>query len=176
MSKDLILKKIGAIGKGAKKLTADIQACAVDCAVHAVQHGDVTLADQLVEALGKGMRRASLRAWFERHAPMYLPKGKDKFAFDSDRAKTMRKIAEPDLRESLMALPWEEAKPEEPVVSVFDVSEAVDKFIKRLEKQVAEANVTIKNRKLLEEIAHAASVYHAEQVLSPKVEASDKAE
>jgi len=165
MSKELILKKIGTIGKNAKKLTADIQDTAADCALHAVKHGDVTLADQLVDALGKGLRRASLRAWFEKNTPMYLPKGKDKFGFDADRAKTMREIPEADLRETLMALPWEEAKPEEPVVSVFDVSEAVDKFIKRLEKQVAEANVTIKNRKLLEEIAHAASVYHAEQVL-----------
>lgn len=165
MSKDSILKKIGTIGRNAKKLTGDIQDCAVDCAIHAVQHGDVTLADSLVEALGKGLRRASLRAWFERNTPMYLPKGKDKFAYDADRAKNMKAIPEADLRESLAALPWEEAKPEEPVVSVFDVSEAVDKFIKRLEKQVAEANVTIKNRKLLEEIAHAASVYHAEQVL-----------
>ena len=165
MSKDLILKKIGAIGKHAKKLTADIQDAATDCAIHAVKHGDVTLADQLVDALGKGMRRASLRAWFEKNTPMILPKGKDKFAFDAERAKTLRAIPEADLRESLMALPWEEAKAEEPVVSVFDVSEAVDKFIKRLEKQVSEANVTIKNRKLLEEIAHAASVYHAEQVL-----------
>jgi hypothetical protein len=160
-----ILKKIGAIGKHAKKLTSDIQDAATDCAIHAVQHGDVTLADQLVDALGKGLRKASLRAWFERNAPMYLPKGKDKFAYDAERAKAMKAIPEAELRESLMALPWEEAKPEEPVVSVFDVSEAVDKFIKRLEKQVAEANVTIKNRKLLEEIAHAASVYHAEQVL-----------
>jgi hypothetical protein len=173
MSKDAILKKIGAIGRKAKTLTSDIQECAVDCALHAVQHGDVTLADQLVEALGKGLRRASLRAWFERNTPMYLPKGKDKFAYDAERAKIMRKTAEAELRESLMALPWEEAKPEEPVVSVFDVSEAVDKFLKRLEKQVAEANVTIKNRKLLEELAHVTSVYHAEQVLGKVAESEE---
>ena len=170
MSRESILKQIGSIGKASKKLTLDLQTCATDCAIHAVQHGDVTLADQLVDALGKGLRRASLRAWFERHTPMYLPKGKDKFGFDSERAKDMRAIPEAEVREALMALPWEEAKPEEPIVSVFDVSEAVDKFIKRLEKQVAEANVTIKNRKLLEEIAHAASVYHAERVLSATAE------
>lgn len=175
MSKDAILKKIGAIGRKAKTLTSDIQDCAVDCALHAIQHGDVTLADQLVDALGKGLRRASLRAWFERNGPMYLPKGKDKFAFDAERAKAMRKTPEAEQREALMALPWEEAKPEEPVVSVFDVSEAVGKFIKRLEKQVSEANVTIKNRKLLEEIAHAASVYHAEQVLSKAAAPADDA-
>jgi hypothetical protein len=161
-----ILKRIGTIGKAAKKLTADIQETAVDCAIHAVQHGDITLADQLVDALGKGMRRASLRAWFERNAPMYLPKGKDKFAYDAERAGKLKAIPEPELRESLMALAWEEAKAEEPVVSVFDVSEAFDKFIKRIEKQVGEANITVKNRKLMEELAHTAAVYHAEMVLS----------
>ena len=161
-----ILKRIGNIGKAAKKLTADIQETAVDCALHAVQHGDVTLADQLVDALGKGLRRASLRAWFERNACMYLPKGKDKFAYDGERAKTMRAIPEAELRESLMAMPWEEAKAEEPIVSVFDVSEAFDKFLKRIEKQVSEADITVRNRKLMEELAHTAAVYHAELVLS----------
>jgi hypothetical protein len=169
MSKDLILKKIGTIGKAAKKLTSLVQDAAVDCALHAVQHGDVTLADQLVEALGKGMRRASLRAWFERHTPMYLPKGKDKFAFDSDRAKTMRKTAPEELRESLLALPWEEAKPEDQVVSIYDVSDAVDKFLKRVNSMVNDANITVKNRGLLEQLISVNSRYHAEQVLKERI-------
>lgn len=165
MDKATILKNIGAIGRASKKLTDQVQETAVACTIHAVRHGDVTLADQLVDALGKGLRRASLRAWFERQGPFKIQKGKDTFSFVSDKAKDLRDMSDDELTEVLNTLKWEEAKAEEPIVSVFDVSEAVDKFIKRLEKQVSEANVTIKNRKLLEEIAHAASVYHAEQVL-----------
>lgn len=166
MDKATILKNIGAIGKASKALTGKVQETAVACAIHAVRHGDVTLADQLVEALGKGMRRASLRAWFERHAPMYLPKGKDKFAFDGERAKAMKALTDDELTETLMALPWEEAKPEEPVVSVYDVEEAFDKFMGRINKMLNDANITIKNRELLEQLGQTAAVYHAEKVLS----------
>jgi hypothetical protein len=154
MDKALILKSIGSIGKAAKKLTTQVQETAVACAQHAIAHGDVTLADQLVEALGKGMRRASLRAWFERNTPMYIPQGKQTFAFDKERAKEMRKVSEADMTESLMALPWEEAKPEAPVTSVLNV------------EQVKEADITVKNAELLRVLHDAAARYHAERVLS----------
>lgn len=166
MDKALILKSIGTIGKAAKKLTTQVQETAVACAQHAIAHGDVTLADQLVEALGKGMRRASLRAWFERNTPMYIPQGKQVFAFDKERAKEMRKVSEADMAESLMSLPWEEAKPEAPVVSVLNIEEAFDKFMNRLAKQVKEADITVKNAELLTVLNRAAAKWHAEQVLS----------
>lgn len=175
MDKTQILKNIGTIAKAAKSLTGKIQETAVACVIHAVRHGDVTLADQLVEALGKGMRRASLRAWFERNGPIVLPRGKDKFAFDGERAKAMRKESDEELTERLMALPWEEAKPEEPVVSVFDVEEAFDKFLKRLEKQVKEVDLTVKNRELLELVGQQVARYHAEKVLAG-VEPTEKTE
>jgi hypothetical protein len=76
MEKAQVLKNIGSIGRASAKLTKDIQATAVGCVEHAVKHGDVTLADQLVDALGKGLRKASLRAWFEKNAPMFIAKGK----------------------------------------------------------------------------------------------------
>lgn len=171
MSKELILKKIGAIGRAAAKLTKDVQGCAVECAWHAIQHGDVTLADQLVDAIGKQGRKASLRAWFERNTPMYIPKGKDKFAFDSERAKAFKAEGQQAYTERVAALPWEEAKPEAPVVSVFDVSEAVDKFMKRVQGMVNDANVTIRNKALLEELGQTVARYHMEQALSDKTEA-----
>jgi hypothetical protein len=171
-----ILKRIGSIGKRANALRLEVQEVATDCALHAVQHGDVTLADQLVEALGKGMRRASLRAWFEKNTPMYLPKGKDKFAFDSDRAKEMREVGLDVVREQLAALPWEEAKPEEAVVSVFDVEQAFDKFMKRIDATIKDVNVTVRNRALLEQLAQTASIYHAEKVLNQRIAMPDTAE
>lgn len=160
-----LMQAIGRIGKAAAKLTKDVQTVAVECALHAVDHGNVTPANELVDNLGKGMRRASLRAWFEKHTPMYLPKGKDKFALDSERAKTMRAEDRAALRERLTALPWEDAKPEEKVVSVFDVADAVDKFMKRVEGMVKDANVSVRNRELLDILNQQVSIYHAEQVL-----------
>jgi hypothetical protein len=170
MDKTIILKRIGAIGKASAKLTQDIQSVAVACALHAVAHGDVTLADQLVDAVGKSLRRASLRAWFEKQAPMYLPKGKDKFAFDALRAEDMRKLSTEELEAKFGALAWEDAKPEAPVISVFDVSDAVDKFMKRMESMVKDANVTVRNKELLEILGQQVSIYHAEKVLSQRIE------
>jgi hypothetical protein len=174
-----LMQAIGRIGKAAAKLTKDVQTVAVECALHAAVHGNVTPANELVNNLGKGMRRASLRAWFERHTPMYLPKGKDQFSLDSQRAKDLRAGDLEAYREELMAMPWEDAKPEEKVVSIFDVADAVDKFMKRVEGMVKDANVSVRNRELLEILNQQVSIYHAQQVLrSTKVieAADDKAE
>lgn len=160
-----LMAAISRIGKAAAKLTKDVQTVAVECALHAVDHGNVTPANELVESLGKGMRRASLRAWFETNTPMFIPKGKDKFGFDGQRAKDMRAEDRAALRERLMALPWEDAKPEEKVVSVFDVSDAFDKFIKRVESMVKDANVSVRNKELLDLLNQQASIYHAERVM-----------
>jgi hypothetical protein len=129
----------------------------------------VTLADQLVEALGKGMRRASLRAWFETNTPMFIAKGKDKFSFDSERAKTMRLLDVAELESNLMSLAWEEAKPEEKVVSVFDVSEAFDKFMKRIDSMTKDSEMTVRNRQLIDFLSSASADYHAQIALQARV-------
>lgn len=165
MDKALILKNIGAIGKAATKLTKQVQETATQCAIHAVRHGDVTLADQLVDALGKGMRRASLRAWFEKHTCVYIPKGKQTFALDKERAKALRGETDEALTEKFMSLPWEEAKPEAPVVSVLDVSAAADKFLERIQKQANEAGMEVRNRALLDILVAATAKFHAEETL-----------
>jgi hypothetical protein len=156
MEKAQVLKNIGSIGRASAKLTKDIQATAVGCVEHAVNHGDVTLADQLVDALGKGLRKASLRAWFEKNAPMFIAKGKDKFSFDPTR----KGVWDAEREASLLALPWEEAKPEEKVVSIFDVSESFDKFMKRVESMSKDAEVTLRNREMIDFLVHASATYH----------------
>ena len=156
MEKAQVLKNIGSIGRASAKLTKDIQATAVGCVEHAVKHGDVTLADQLVDAIGKGLRKASLRAWFEKNAPMFIAKGKDKFSFDPTRKGTWDQERE----DTLLALPWEEAKPEEKIVSIFDVSESFDKFMKRVESMSKDAQVTLRNREMIDFLVHASATYH----------------
>lgn len=156
MEKAQVLKNIGLIGRKSASLTKDIQITAVGCVEHAVKHGDVTLADQLVDALGKGLRKASLRAWFEKNAPMFIAKGKDKFSFDPTRKGEWNQ----DREDTLLALPWEEAKPEEKIVSIFDVSESFDKFMKRVESMSKDATVTLRNREMIDFLVHASATYH----------------
>lgn len=165
MDKAQILKNIGAIGRKAASLTKDIQTTAVGCVEHAIKHGDVTLADQLVDALGKGMRRASLRAWFETNGPMFIAKGKTTFSFDKERRGQWDALRESEL----LAKPWEEAKPEPEVVSVFDVSEAFDKFMKRLESVTKDGEVQVRNRELMDMLIQASSDYHSAQALKARI-------
>lgn len=166
MDKNQIVKAIGAIGRASQKLTKDIQLTAVGCIEHAVKHGDITLCDQLVDAIGKAMRKASLRAWFEKNGPMYLPKGKDKFAFDAERRGEWSQERE----DTLLSTLWEDAKPEEPIVSEFDVSVAFDRFMKRIEATVKDANITVRNRALMELLGQQAAIYHAEQVMNSRID------
>lgn len=166
MDKAQIIKAIASIGKTANKLRIDVQAAAVGCVEHAHKHGDVTLADKLVEALGKGMRRASLRAWFETNGPMFIPKGKDTFAFDSSRKVEWNS----DIADSLASIPWEEAKPEPKVESIFDVSDAFDRFMKRVESMAKDEAVSIRNRELLETLRNAGITYHNKQAMMQRID------
>jgi len=165
MEKANILKAIGAIGKASAKLTRDVQACAVECVIHAVLHGDVTLADQLVDALGKQGRKASLRAWFEINGCMFIARGAKTFSYD--KMHKLGKADTPELRESLMAKPWEDAVPEAPIVSVLDVAAKVDKFIESLTKQANEAaaETQVRNREVLDVITKAVAAFHNAEIL-----------
>jgi len=169
MEKTQILKTIGAIGRTAAKLTKDVQACAVECVVHAVLHGDVTLADQLVDALGKQGRKASLRAWFERNGCMFIAKGAKTFSYD--KYHKLGKTDTPELREVLMAQPWEDAVPEAAPVSVLEIGAKFDKFLDSLTKQANEATqagTPVHGKALLDYMVKAAAEFHAREILSEK--------
>lgn len=140
---------IGKIGKAAMKFAAQVQVAAVECLIHAVRHGDVSLANSLIEAVGKGTRKATLYAWFEVNGPFYLPKGKTALAFDRERADKLAAEGEDALRARLIAVQWTEAKPEAKPVSVFDVSVEFDKFLNRMNKLAKEPEVQIKHKELL---------------------------
>jgi hypothetical protein len=167
MEKTQIQAAIGKIGEAAAKLAKDVQSVAIEVTMHALTHGDVTLADNLVDALGKGLRRASLRAWFEVNGPFYLPRGKTSFALDKERAKKLRAIPEAELRETLAKNLWEEAKPEEAVVTVLDCTAKVDAFIKRMTAEIkAMSGGTVKDKDLVDTIAQAAAQWHRDHVVS----------
>ena len=87
---------------------------------------------------------------------MFIAKGKDKFSFDPTR----KGVWDEEREASLLALPWEEAKPEEKVVSIFDVSESFDKFMKRVESMSKDAQVTLRNREMIDFLVHASATYH----------------
>lgn len=121
---------ISGIDKRSKTLRENIQQTAVSILVHVHKNGNTEhgalLANNLVEALGEGMRRNSLQMWFVKHAGFVynsetkeLVKGKKK-GKDIDAA-------------AAKADPWEKAvKAEEP--KPFDLIEALGKVIASAEK------------------------------------------
>ena len=180
MEKTQILKAIGAIGKASAKLTKDVQSCAVECVIHAVKHGDVTLADQLVDAIGKQGRKSSLRAWFEINGCMFIAKGAKTFSYD--KLHKLGKVDSPELREKLMAKPWEDAQPEAPVASVLEISAKVDKFLDSMTKQATDATqagIPVHGKALLDFLVQQAREFHAKAILAEKydlIESDEKAD
>ena len=177
MEKTQILKAIGAIGRTTAKLTKDVQACAVECVIHAVLHGDVTLADNLVTALGKQGRKTSLRAWFEINGCMFIAKGAKTFSYDKHHK--LGKADTPELREVLMAELWEEAIPEPVPASVLEIAAKFDKFLDTLTKQATEATqagTPVHGKALLDHMVKAAAEFHARKILSEKYDIVEREE
>lgn len=160
---------ITAIGRSAAKLTKDIQSAATECLMHAVIHGDVTLADNLIDACGKATRRSSLRAWFELNGPFVVLAGKSTFNLDAKLAAKMRTLPEADLRAALAAKLWEDATPEPKIVSVLDVSTAFDKFLDKIQKTANTDGVEVRDRELMEFVIGQVKAWHAEHAMKAMV-------
>jgi hypothetical protein len=169
MEKTKLVALIGSIGRTAAKLTKDVQLAAVNVVLHAIAHGDVTLADSLVDALGKQGRKSSLRAWFEINGCMVVSSSTQKFILDKSRKATMAKLVQSELEAKLMELPWVEAIPEPKAITILEVGAMADKFLERLTKQVKEAEgsgVKVNGKALLDFLVTQTAKYHAAEILN----------
>lgn len=128
---------IATIAKAVSKITSDIQAVAVAIVFHALQHGDVTPAGQLVNALGKALRSKALTDWFLVNGPFEMID--NTFTLNRARAKELRAMDQEVLREALMATPWEGAKVAKAPVELVDLCAELDKFFAKIDKQAGGA-------------------------------------
>jgi len=67
-----INKQIASIKGRSAKLDADIHNTAVQCLMHAEQHGDFTLCGKLVGAMGNSARRQDMIVWFKTFGPVKI--------------------------------------------------------------------------------------------------------
>jgi len=153
---------IAAIGRAAAKLVKDIQQAAIEVTLHAIAHGDVTLADSLVDACGSGVRRDSLRAWLEINGP-FAVQASGKFGLDKKRAKTMKATAE--YRAVLESKLWNEAKREPAAVTVLDIGNKVDKFLEGLNKTANMDGVQVRDRELMDFLITQTKAWHGERAI-----------
>lgn len=124
---DVIAKMIASIGKRGKALDKDVHIAAVSCLVHADKHGDITLANKLIEALPASQRKNALRDWF-------LAFGK--FNYDTqNKVFTFNKLATTQT-ETAINTPFWEFKPEATYVP-FNAVTFLQQAIKRVENAAA---------------------------------------
>ena len=115
---------IDSIKTRGKSLEKDIHVAAVSCLVHADKHGDITLAEKLVQAVPSLARKNALRDWFIAHG---------KFNYDAkSKSFTYDKTSE-TLVEEATVTPFWEFKPEVEY-KPFDLDAAVQTVLKRAVK------------------------------------------
>lgn len=120
-----LIKKIGSIGRRAAALRSDIQLVLVSTIGHAQMHGDITLTNRLLDAVGSGVRKQAIVAYAEIYGP---------FEWDG-KEKTLKHKKRNDLPEfnedrfnTLMEIPWQDAVKEK-IKSVYDGLEAINRII-----------------------------------------------
>lgn len=155
----ILTKDIASIGRAGVKLTRMIQDAAVQAIGYSIEHGDITIGQRLVEACPKSVRRNSLVAYLEKFGA---------FQWDAKNKRLKHRKTEleftDDYEEYLMGTPWDEAKPEPEITSVYDAAAEFERFMKRMEKLRKDANVTLHNKALLDALSATEEEYHKKQV------------
>lgn len=117
-------KAIASIANRGKKLDADIHQAACSTLAHAINHGDVTLAQKLVAAMPKSARTKALMAWFVHFGP---------FAMGGDDGKSLVYLkGESDLNAALITPYW--ALTQEVNPAQFDLLASLSSLLARAEK------------------------------------------
>ena len=125
--KEAIIKAITSIMKRGKALDKDIHVAACSTLNHAELHGDITLANRLLEAMPNSARKNALRDWYTAFG---------KFSYDiTSKAMIYDKTKTTELNKAINTPYWE-FKPETAYVP-FDAIEAIQNLIKRAEKAIA---------------------------------------
>ena len=107
-----------------KKLDDQVWTVAVSCLFHADKHGDVTLMQELINAMGRSQRRNAVIAWASAYG---------KFQPDAKGKNVVYCRANPtDLEGAKNESPWD-FKPEQPF-KPFDIETELKKLVKKAAK------------------------------------------
>lgn len=132
LDKKQIVARIKSIGKISATLQDSIHEVACSIVGHALQHGDVTLADSLVQAMGKGTRHQAIVTWLETFGPFTFKKNEDgshSFALNRKKRAEFDGRAPNEVVESLLAGETWYDYTKESVKSIYDVEKMVANVI-----------------------------------------------
>lgn len=129
-----------------------VQELAIVAVGYSIEHNDVRPANTLIESLPKGLRKDALVKWLEINGNLaWSTEGKKFLHYKAGAVFDVTKLS---------ALPWYEAKKDPEPESVYDVAEAFDKFMSKVQKLVKEGKVEVANRTLLDELMLASGKWH----------------
>lgn len=142
-----ITKAITSIATRGAKLDGDIQLAGLSVLSHIAQHGDVTLADKLVQAMPKGARKLALVEWmlaFGQVRVLDKANAEDKAKIADGATLGFAKDKATDIA-SATEKPWHEFRKEKPVADAFDAQAAVLRVMAQF-KRAGENGLTVENR------------------------------
>lgn len=182
-----IRKAIKEIGRTSETIRTKIALVAAQCVVHAIEHGDVTLATELTEAMGDGWRINSLRQWFIDFGPFVWAevetvdelgnkKVKKAFKLNRSRREELLPIITSDLPKfgtSLMATPFWVYKPE-PEFKPFDMLAELTKVLTRAKKTMDDKTNSSNPKNSFEGLGDLALLIQKVKTMKPNV-SSEKA-
>lgn len=129
-------KQIASISKRSSGLRKDIAIAAASVVCHAVVHGDVTLSDKLIKAMGDGWRLNALREWFIAFGPFVYNESDKVFNLDKAKRTELKKEYDADRTKfvtKLVAEPFYDFKPE-PEFKPIDIPAMLKRALKQAEK------------------------------------------
>lgn len=118
-----------AVGK-VKAMQTAVQYASVAVLLHAQKHGDYSKANDLVKALGKGVRAKALVEFFVKYGGLSV--GSESEGFTAWKGKEAIDI------EGAKAQPWWDLKPE-PIFKGFDLHDQIANLVAKAEKMQQEA-------------------------------------
>lgn len=137
-----------------------VQSMAEQAVAYSIIHGDISVGKSLIEAasVNKSLRRDSLVAYLEKYGNFAWIKADKTFKFyESYKVGTL--TAE---HEALfLNVKWDEAKREQEITSVFDVEDAVRRFIAKLHKSTSDAAVKVEHGEALQVVEQAFNKWSA---------------
>lgn len=140
---DALNKAILAVNKAAHKLADEVQVVLASVTFHALAHGNVTMLNDSILALGRGMRKQAAADWLLKFAPVLANTGKDAkekpFVFSREKVETLLGTAKPSMEvaeswaEAAMATHWTELKEPPLVPAEFDIMAQLSRVVKQAE-------------------------------------------
>ena len=127
---------IDSIAKRGQRLDNDIHKAGVNCIYHIDQHGDITLAEKLIESMPKSSRKKALVLWFMDNSKLSYNEEEKKYVYDKAKKTFLERAIEKPF--------WDHSQEVKPV-SPIDLDKRLESLIKQAEKALEDEQAKSKS-------------------------------